>query len=97
LALQIFTNVIINDFQSGLRFFFDKARVAVRGQNLDPAGYGDDIGRYITAATVDQAAQKMQGAFNSAVNAEMYGNRGDHKNAIQIWKHLMPNHFPSYG
>jgi hypothetical protein len=97
LALQIFTNVTINDFQSGLRFFFDRARVAVRGKNLDPAGYGDDIGRYITAATVDQAAAKFQGAFNTAVNAEMYGNRGDHRNAILTWKELMPYHFPAYG
>jgi hypothetical protein len=97
LALEIFTNVTITDFQSGLRFFFDKARVAVRNQNRDPAGYGDDIGRYITQATVDEASRKFQGAFNSAVNAEMYGNRGDHKNATEIWKRLMPNHFPAYG
>jgi hypothetical protein len=97
LALEAFQNVTITDFQSGLRFFFDKARVSVRNKNLDPAGYGDDIGRYITQATVDEASRKLQRAFNSAVNAEMYGNRGDHKNAIHLWKQLMPNHFPAYG
>lgn len=97
LALEIFTNVTITDFQSGLRFFFDKARVSVRNKNPDPAGYGDDIGRYITQATVEQAVSKFQGAFNTAYHAENYGKRGDHKNAIALWKQLMPYHFPAYG
>jgi hypothetical protein len=97
LALAIFPNVTITDFPSGIRFFFDKARVLVRSQNKDPAGYGDDIGRYITTSSVDEASRKFEGAFNTAINAEMYGNRGDHRNAILIWKHLLPNHFPSYG
>jgi hypothetical protein len=97
LALEAFRGVTISDFSSGMRFFFDKARNLVRGTNLDPAGYGDDIGRYITAATVDEASRKFTGAFNSAVNAEMYVNRGQPKQAIEIWRHLVPNHFPAYG
>ncbi|MET4607626.1 hypothetical protein ABIB90_007130 [Bradyrhizobium sp. JR4.1] len=97
LALNIFTNVTITDFQSGLRFFFEKARTAVRNPTLDPANYGDNVGRYITSATMEQGVQKLQGAFNSAVHAENYGKRGDHKAAIAIWKHLMPYHFPAYG
>jgi hypothetical protein len=97
LALEIFQNVNITDFQSGLRFFFDKARTVVRGQNKDPAGYGDDIGRYITQATLDEAARKFEGAYNTASKAEMFGNRGAHRDAILTWKHLLPNHFPAYG
>jgi hypothetical protein len=97
LALEIFRGITITDFPSGLRFFFDKAQVSVRSQNRDPAGYGDDIGRYITAATVDAASHKFHGAFNTAINAEMYANRGDHRNAILTWKALLPNHFPAYG
>jgi hypothetical protein len=42
----------------------------VRGANKDPAGYDDDIGRYITPATVDETSRKFQGAFNSAAAAE---------------------------
>jgi SMODS domain-containing protein len=97
LALEAFHNVTISDFPSGLRFFFDKAFTLVRGKNLDPAGYGDDIGRYITPSLVEEASRKFQAAFNTAVNAEMYGNRGDSRNAIVTWKALMPNHFPAYG
>jgi hypothetical protein len=97
LALEAFSNVTISDFPSGLRFFFDKARVLVRGKNLDPAGYGDDIGRYINASTVEEASRKFTGAFNSAVNAEMYANQGQPRQAIEIWRHLLPYHFPAYG
>jgi hypothetical protein len=97
LALEALTNVTITDFPSGLRFFFQKAQTLVRGQSKDPAGYGDDIGRYITQATLPEAVRKFQGAFNSATAAEQYGNRGQTKEAIEIWRHLLPNHFPAYG
>jgi hypothetical protein len=69
----------------------------VRGANKDPAGYGDDIGRYITPATVDETSRKFQGAFNSAAAAEQYALRGQIPEAIEIWTHLIPNHFPAYG
>jgi hypothetical protein len=97
LALEALRGVRIDDFPSGLRFFFDKARTLVRQPNLDPAGFGDDIGRYITSTSVDEAARKFQGAFNTAVNAEMYASRGQITQAIEIWRHLLPNHFPAYG
>jgi hypothetical protein len=97
LALEIFRGVTISDYPSGLRFFFDKARALVRGQNKDPAGYGDDIGRYITIATVDEASRKFEGAFNTAIKAEMFANRNQIRDAILTWRLLLPNHFPAYG
>jgi hypothetical protein len=97
LALEALNNVTITDYPSGLRFFFQKAQSLVRGKNTDPAGYGDDIGRYITQATVDEASRKFQGAFNSAAAAEQYANRNQVKQALEIWRHLIPNHFPAYG
>ncbi|MHB0767044.1 CBASS oligonucleotide cyclase [Bradyrhizobium sp. 1.29L] len=97
LALEALTNVTITDFPSGLRFFFQKAQTLVRGQNLDPAGYGDDIGRYLNQATLPEAVRYFQGAFNSAAAAEQYATRGQHKQSIELWRHLLPNHFPAYG
>ncbi|WGR70284.1 MULTISPECIES: CBASS oligonucleotide cyclase [unclassified Bradyrhizobium] len=97
LALEALKGVIITDFPSGLRFFFQKAATLVRGKNPDLAGYGDDIGRYITQATLGEASQKFQGAFNMAAAAEQYANRGQVRQAIEIWRHLLPNHFPAYG
>jgi len=97
LALEALRGVHITDFPSGLRFFFQKAMSLVRGQNLDPAGYGDDIGRYITQSTIGEASQKFQTAFNMAVAAEQYAVRGKIRESVEIWRHLLPNHFPAYG
>jgi hypothetical protein len=97
LALEALKGVTITDFPSGLRFFFQKGITLVRGKNPDPAGYGDDIGRYITQATVGEAAQRFQSAFNMAAAAEQYALRGQLSQAIETWRHLLPNHFPAYG
>jgi hypothetical protein len=97
LALEALRGVTITDFPSGMRFFFQKAQSLVRRKNLDPAGYGDDIGRYITQATVDEASRKFQSAFNSAAAAEQYANRGQIPQSVEIWRHLIPGYFPAYG
>ena len=97
LALEILKNVTITDFPSGCRFFFDKARALVRQKNPDPAGYGDDVGSYITAATIEDAADKLDKAFNTSVYAELAGNRGDHRGAIKSWASLFKDYFPAYG
>jgi hypothetical protein len=90
LALEAFRGVTISDYPSGLRFFFDKGRALVKLQNKDPAGYGDDIGRYITTGTVEAASKRFENAFNSAVNAEMRANRGDIPGALEINAYAQP-------
>jgi hypothetical protein len=98
LALEALNNVRITDYPSGLRFFFDKARSLVRGKNLDPAGYGDDIGSYInTIAKVDDATRRFQTAHDQSLRAEQYTVRGDIRNAVNAWQTLIPDYFPSYG
>jgi hypothetical protein len=97
LALQVLKGIRIDDFPSGMRFFFDKARQAVRYQSPDPAGFGDDVGRYITQGMVDEASKRFENAFNTAVRGEMLANRGDIRGAIDVWRILLPRHFPAYG
>lgn len=97
LALNAFANVTITDFPSGLRFFFQKAVSMVRYPALDPAGYGDNIGRYLTPSTMDEAVRKFQGAFQTAMAAEQYAQRGQTQQSIALWRLLLPNHFPAYG
>ena len=46
MALHILSGVTISDYPSGIRFFFDKARILVM-QPLHPAGYGGDLGDYL--------------------------------------------------
>jgi len=98
LALQIFSNVAISDFPSGVRYFFDKARDAVKNTNPDPAGFGDDVGKYIdTQSKVGDALHNMQSALNIALRAEEYNLGNRNRDAIEQWRRLFPDHFPRYG
>ena len=98
LALEILTNVTISDYPSGMRYFFDKARTLVKGKNLDPAGYGDDIGKYINSAEkIEEAVSKFQLAYERAVKAEEFASRGKVYEAVDMWIKINGNYFPAYG
>lgn len=98
LALQIFTNVKISDYPSGMRYFFDKARSLIRLKNLDPAGYGDDIGRYINSTEkIEEAVAKLQLAYERSVKAEEFAARGNVYNAVDMWVKVSGSYFPAYG
>lgn len=98
LALQIFNNVTITDYPSGMRYFFDKARALIRLQNPDPAGYGDDIGRYIDSTEkIEEATSKLQLAYERAVKAEEFASRGNVYGAVDMWVKICGNYFPVYG
>ena len=96
LALSILNNVSITDFPSGIRFYFDKARELVKYQNPDPAGYGDDVGKYLTSR--ETASYKFQDAYQRALRAEQFGNNSFYiRSAVDEWRNLFSNYFPAYG
>lgn len=98
IALEALNNVSITDFSSGVRYFFDKGRTLVAQKNLDPAGYGGDIGGYIdTHEKVQEAIAKFQLAYDRAVKAEDYAKRGYAKDAIDMWIKIFGDYFPTYG
>jgi len=98
LALQILQNVAISDFPSGMRYFFDKGRGLISQQNLDPAGYGGDVGNYInTQEKIQEAVAKFQLAYERAVKAEYYDTSVNVKNAVDIWSKIFGDYFPAYG
>lgn len=98
LALEVFKNVTISDYPSGVRFFFDKVRTNVKAQNLDPAGYGDDIGRYINSQTkVAEAVAHFQTALDQSLRAEQLAKNNDIRGAVDTWRKVFSNYFPAYG
>lgn len=97
LALQILTNVQISNFHSGIRYFFEHGIAKIAKQNRDPAGYGDDIGRYITLAKVPEAQSRFTTAFNRASRAEEAAREGKMADAYAAWKLIFGKYFPSYG
>jgi len=97
MALQILNGVNISNFPSGVRFFFEKARFYVTKQNPDPAGYGGDVGSYInTQEKIQEAAGKLQLAYERALKAEEYGSKGYVKDAIEMWIKIFGDYFPAY-
>ncbi len=98
LALQILENITISDYPSGMRYFFDKAREKITKQNLDPAGYGGDIGAYINMpAKITEAVSKFQLAYDRAIKAEDFNRRDRVRDAVDMWIKIFDNYFPSYG
>jgi hypothetical protein len=98
LALTILNGVKISDYPSGVRFYFDKARALIGQKNPDPAGYGGDVGSYInTQEKILDAEAKFQLAFDRAINAEAYAKQGNVRDAVDMWKRLFGDYFPTYG
>jgi hypothetical protein len=98
IALEALNNVTISDFSSGVRYFFDKGRTLVAQKNLDPAGYGGDVGSYInTQEKIQEAVAKFQLAYDRAVKAEDYATRGYTKEAVNMWIKIFGSYFPVYG
>lgn len=95
LAYHIFNNVSISDYSSGVRYFFDKGRVAIHKNNLDPSGYSDDVGAYLTK--LDEAENRFTTAYKRAIKAESYALEGEVQAAVNEWRKIFGNKFPLYG
>jgi len=98
LALEIFQGVTISDFPSGIRYYFDKARALISKQNVDPAGYGDDVGRYLNGSDkVRVATTRFESAYEDALKAEQWGHQMYVKSAVDSWAKVLGEYFPAYG
>jgi hypothetical protein len=98
IVMQVLAGVRISDDSSGVRYFFDKARSYVKQENPDPAGYAGDVGSYLnTHEKVDSAVSRLETAYERALKAEDYANRGHIEDAVNIWRKVFGNYFPAYG
>jgi len=98
MILQTLYQVKITDYASGVRYFFDKARYYGTKQNPDPAGYKGDVGAYLnTQQKIANAVSRIETAYKRALKAEDYAVRYQNENAIDMWRQVFGNYFPSYG
>jgi hypothetical protein len=98
LALEILNGITISDFPSGVRFYLDKGRTLIAQKNLDPAGYGGDVGAYLnTQEAIRDAVAKFQLAYDRAIEAEDYARRGYTRDAVDTWIKVFGGYFPAYG
>lgn len=97
LVLTVLNNVKVSDFPSGIRYIFDKARTAVRTPITDPAGYGSNIGGYLTTLALADVASRLETAYNRAREAELLDSQGRIAAAFVKWRLIFDEYFPAYG
>lgn len=97
MAVKILTSVTINDFPSGLRFFFTKAQEATVYKLADPAGYGGDVGAYLTGTLLTETNQSLLRAEGWALEAEAAIADGRIDLAFDKYRMLFGDYFPAYG
>jgi len=98
MIMGILTNVNVNDYPSGARFVFDKARQAVKGATYDPSGYGGNLADYLnTQQKINDVVSRLEAACNRAVEAESLDKQGKTSLAVEKWRMIFGNYFPLYG
>lgn len=97
LVLEIFNCISISCFPSGVRYFFDHAAHNVTQQNLDPSGYGGDVGAYLnTQQKMDGVINRLRAAYAQAKEAERLGSQGANARAFELWRTVFGDYFPAY-
>lgn len=98
LAWTIFEGVTISNYPSGIRYYFDKAQAKISVSVPDPAGFGGDVGSYIsTTAQITNAKSRLETARKRAVKAEELAKAGKTAAAYDEWRKIFGNNFPAYG
>jgi len=96
-AIEVFRNITISDYPSGMRYFFDKGRGKIKFKRQDPVSYGGQINGLENVSTVIDAVSRFETAYSRALKAEEYAEKGYNADAIGEWKKIFGNYFPSYG
>ncbi|HOP08408.1 MAG TPA: CBASS oligonucleotide cyclase [candidate division Zixibacteria bacterium] len=98
LILNILDGITISDFPSGVRYVFDKARMAVQYPIPDPAGYNNNIGGYIdTDEKLLEICNRLERATLQAREAESLDASGNTRRAFEKWRTIFGDYFPAYG
>lgn len=97
LAVKIFRNIRLDDYPSGMRFFFDKGREAIKYKVNDPVDYGEQINGLRNTRKVEDAVSKFETAYTRARKAEDYDLAGYPLSAFDEWSKIFSNYFPAYG
>lgn len=81
--------------RTALRLFFDYNHQFLSVQ--DPAGYSGDLSTYLTQANRTAVNDSLKSARDRADLALAAEDRGDHKEAIRLWRIILGDGFPAYG
>lgn len=62
----------------------------------DPAGYSSDLSAYLSQSARSAVLSNLKSAHARAVNARAAESKGDHKEAIRLWRLVFGDEFPAY-
>lgn len=94
LAARTFSS-LDNDRRKALEIFFDHNSYNLSVQ--DPAGYSGDLSSYLTQNQRQAVNESLVAAHDRAVSANAAEARGDHREAIRLWRIILGDEFPAYG
>lgn len=97
LVRSIFAETVIDDFPSALRYFFDQAQGKVDYQLAEPAGYGGDVGAYMTGDLLKAAKDGLLRAEGWALKAEAAVADEAIDLAFSQYRLIFGDYFPAYG
>ncbi|MGH9098523.1 MAG: SMODS domain-containing nucleotidyltransferase, partial [Acidimicrobiales bacterium] len=82
------------DWESA-RFFFDKARGALKRQLGDPAGTSRDVGAYLHGSALEAAVSKVNSAFERCQRAERSAKDGDLASMHDAYRLVFGYYYPA--
>ena len=98
IVLSVLQNVTISDYPSGVRYVFDKARAKIPVPVPDPAGYGGDVGAYLSSQQqISDVVTRLEAAYTKALEAEQFAAQGKIDQAFSKWRVIFGDYFPAYG
>jgi hypothetical protein len=98
LALRAFEYAYgFEDFQRGIKFFFDNGPAQLMSSCPDPKGLGPNLDADIGYETKVSVRDKMREVAELAGNALYYERGGNHEYAIGYWRDVFGGDFPTYG
>lgn len=98
LVLKVLTGMTMGTYPQTCRYVFDKLRAQIDLQNLDPAGYGGDVGAYLnTVSKRNDVKSRLTSAYDRAVAAENFEASGKTSDAYGRWRLVFGDYFPAYG
>ena len=97
LVRHVLKDVTITDYPSGVRWVLDKMRNKVWTKIADPAGYSDDVASYLVKADADKMITALDRAYRKAVEAENFARFRYARSAIDAWRSIFGDNFPTYG
>ncbi|WP_416484319.1 SMODS domain-containing nucleotidyltransferase [Streptomyces sp. CL12] len=81
--------------RTALRLFFDYNMRNLSVQ--DPAGFSGDLSAYLNCVSKGAVNDSLKSARDRADLALTAEKRGDHREAIRLWRIVLGNDFPAYG